>query len=133
MQNDALAGLSDWSSPIVFDRLLDAYRFRLEDQLGDGPTIRLLAYLHGQVWQALIGSDLAKFRVLQHKLRNTLLRRNLNLDVLEMVDADIMSELLAIVMMRHRRSMDDAMSYHLALIKIAGHLKSNRYAAAPGR
>jgi hypothetical protein len=37
------------------------------------------------------------------------------------------------VMMRHRRSMDDAMSYHLALIKIAGHLKSNRYAAAPGR
>jgi hypothetical protein len=36
-------------------------------------------------------------------LRNTLRRRNLSLDVLEMVDADIMSELLAIVMMRHRR------------------------------
>jgi hypothetical protein len=66
LQNDALAGLSDWSSPIIFDRLLDAYRFRLGDELGDGPTIRLLAYLHCQGWQALVGSDLARFRVLQH-------------------------------------------------------------------
>jgi hypothetical protein len=47
--------------------------------------------------------------------------------VLELVDADIMSELLAVVMMRYRRSMDDAVNYHLALIKIAGHLKSIRY------
>ena len=130
---DALAGLSEWSSPIIFDRLLEAYQFRLGDELGDGPTIRLLAYMHCQVWQALIGWDLAKFQVLQHNLRNTLLRRNLSLDVLELVDADIISELLAIVMMRYRRSPDDAVSYHLALIKIAGHLKSTRYAAAPGR
>jgi len=65
-------------------------------------------------------------------LRDTLLRRNLSLDVLELVDADIVSELLAIVMMRYRRSMDDAVSYHLALIKVAGHLKSIRYAEAPG-
>jgi hypothetical protein len=130
---DTLAGLSKWSSPIVFDRLLEAYLFRLGDELGDGPTIRLLAYLHCQVWQALIGWDLTKFRVLQHNLRNTMLRRNLSLNVLELVDADIMSELLAVVMVRYRRSMDDAVSYHLALIKIAGHLKSTRYAAAPGR
>jgi hypothetical protein len=130
---DALAGLSEWSSPIIFDRLLDAYRFRLGDELGDGPTIRLLVYLHCQVWQALIGWDLMKFRVLQLNLRNTLLRRNLSLNVLEMVDADIMSELLAVVMVRYRRSMGDAMSYHLALIKIAGHLKSTRSVAAPAR
>ena len=137
MQNaeavDALAGLSEWSSPIIFDRLLEAYQFRLGDELGDGPTIRLLAYLHCQVWQALIGWDLARFRVLQLNLRSTLLRRNLSLNVLEMVDADIMSELLAVVMLRYRRSTDDAVSYHLALIKIAGHLKSTRHAAAPGR
>lgn len=130
---DALAGLSEWSSPIIFDRLLEAYQFRLGDELGDGPTIRLLAYLHCQVWQALIGWDLAKYRVLQHNLRGTMLRRNLSLNVLELVDADIVSELLAVVMMRYRRSTDDAVSYHLALIKIAGHLKSTRYAAAPGR
>jgi hypothetical protein len=130
---DALVDLSEWSSPIIFDRLLEAYQFRLGDELGDGPTIRLLAFLHCQVWQALIGWDLTKFRVLQHNLRSMLLRRNLSLNVLEMVDADIMSELLAIVMMRYRRSMDDSMSYHLALIKIAGHLKSIRYGAAPAR
>jgi hypothetical protein len=129
---DALAGLSELSSPIIFDRLLDAYQFRLADELGDGPTIRLLAYMHCQVWQALIGWDLAKFQVLRHNLRNTLVRRNLSLDVLEMVDADIISELLAIVMMRYRGSMDDALSYHLALLEIAGHLKSARYAEAPG-
>ena len=52
--------------------------------------------------------------------------------MLELVDADIMSELLAVVMMRYRRSMDDAVSYHLALLEIAGHLKSTRYAEAPG-
>jgi len=127
---DALAGFSEWSSPIIFDRLLDAYQFRLGDELGDGPTIRLLAYMHCQVWQALIGWDLARFRVLQDKLRSTLIRRNLSLNVLEMVDADIMSELLAVVMVRYRRSMDDAVSYHLALLEIAGHLKSTRYAAA---
>ena len=129
---DALAGLSKWSSPIIFDRLLDAYQFRLGDDLGDGPTIRLLAYMHCQVWQALIGWDLARFRVLQDKLRSTLIRRNLSLNVLEMVDADILSELLKVVMVRYRRSMDDAVSYHMALIKIAGHLKSTRYAEAPG-
>jgi hypothetical protein len=130
---DGLAGLSEWSSPIVFDRLLEAYRFRLGDELGDGPTIRLLVYLHCQVWQALIGGDLAKFRVLRHNLRSTMRRRNLSLNVVELVDADIMSELLAVVMMRYRRSTDDAVSYHLALLEIAGRLKSTRYAAAPGR
>ncbi len=130
MQNaeafDALADLSEWSSPIIFDRLLYAYQFRLGDELGDGPTIPLLAYMNCQVWQALIGWDLAKFRVPKHNLRSTLLRRDLSLSLLELVDADIMSELLAVVMMRYRRSMDDAVSYHLALIKIAGHLKSTR-------
>jgi hypothetical protein len=46
----------------------------------------------------------------------------LDIDDVEAADAEILVELLDIVMTRYQRSMRTAKSYHLALIALAGRL-----------
>ncbi len=121
MDAEAAAGLSgflEWSEPIIFDRLLDAYRARL----GGGALPWELARLHSRIWRALISGDMSQHDSLRWDLMETLDECRLDLDDVANADAQILVELLDIVMMRYQRSMQTAKGYHLALIALAGRL-----------
>jgi hypothetical protein len=118
---DAVAGLSgflEWSEPVIFDRLLDAYQARI----GAGAAPRKLARLHARTWRALISGDMAKFEALRWDLVDALEESRLDMDDVTEADADILAELLDVVMTRYQRSMRTAKGYHLALIALAARL-----------
>jgi hypothetical protein len=113
---EGLSGLLQWSEPVIFDRLLDAYTGRLSD-----PTIcRSLARLHARVWRALISGDLMEFETRRADLVETLAHEGLDLDCLSEADEQTLIELVEIVVARFHRSQRLATGYHLALIKLAG-------------
>ncbi len=115
---EGLSGLLQWSEPVIFDRLLDAYRRRLKD-----PQIcRSLARLHARVWRALISGDMIQFETLRSELVESLASEGLNLDCLADADERTLTELVEIVVARFHRSQRVATGYHLALIKLAGSL-----------
>jgi len=122
---EGLSGLLQWSEPLIFDRLFDGYRAIV----GDLVLARSLARQHGRVWRALIRGDLIEFEVQRGVLTASLDHCGVHLDRLADVDADIMSELLEVVMTRYQHSRRMAKVYHLALIELAGRLAPTRAAA----
>jgi hypothetical protein len=113
-----LAGLKEWSEPIIFDRLLDAYRRRI----GMGAPAWTLSRLHTSAWKAAISGDVNAFEKARWKLGSAMREHRLNGEDLADADAEIIVELLDIVMARFQRSPSTARSYHLALIALAGRL-----------
>jgi hypothetical protein len=123
--SEGLSGLLQWSEPLIFDRLFDGYRAIV----GDFVLARALARRHGRVWRALIRGDLSEFELQRGALVASLDDCGVHLDCLADVDADIMSELLEVVMARYRHSRRTAKIYHLALIELAGRLAPTHAAA----
>jgi len=125
---DAAVGLSgflEWSEPVIFDRLRDGYQARI----GAGPAPWKLARLHARAWRALISGDMAKFEALRWDLADALDEFHLDIDDVAEADAQILVELLDIVMTRYQRSMRTAKGYHLALIALASRLSPPLHAA----
>ena len=122
---DGLSGLLEWSEPIIYDRLLMAYRARLDDKA----AVWKLARLHCRVWRALISGDMERFELCRDELVEALNESQLALDNLADDDAGIMIELLEVVMARYHNSMRTARSYHLALLELATRLTPARRAA----
>jgi hypothetical protein len=115
---DGRLGLLEWSEPVIFDRLRDAYRRRV----ADAEAGWALARLHCRVWRALIAGDMSEFERLRGELLVAIVQRGLKLDSLAEADAQIVSELLEIVIARFQRSERVAKGYHLALIELAARL-----------
>ena len=115
---EGLSGLLQWSEPVIFDRLLDAYRRRLSDLR----ICRSLARLHARVWRALISGDMSEFEILRADLVEALAEEGLDLDCLAEADEQTLTELVEIVVARFHRSQRLATGYHLALIKLASSL-----------
>jgi hypothetical protein len=113
-----LSGFLEWSEPIIYDRLVEAY----QTHLGPGPEPRKFARLHARTWRALIVGDMGKYDALRWDLVEALDECPLELEDLADADAQILVELLDIVMSRYQRSMRTAKGYHLALIALAGRL-----------
>jgi hypothetical protein len=115
---DGRLGLLEWSEPVIFDRLRDAYRRRIADERA-GWT---LARLHCRVWRVLIAGEMDKFERLRAELVVALAQHGLNLDSLAEADAQTMAELVEIVIARFQRSQRIAKGYHLALMDLARRL-----------
>jgi hypothetical protein len=115
---EGLARLQEWAEPIVFDRLLDVYVKRL----GVGADAWTLARLHARTWRAAVHGDDDRFQTVRWDLSTALNEHRLVDADAAAADAEIIAELLEIVMARHHRSARTARSYHLALIAIAGRL-----------
>jgi hypothetical protein len=113
-----LSGFLEWSEPVIFDRLRDGYQARV----GVGAAPWKLARLHARTWRALISGDMVKFDALRWDLADALDEFHLDIDDVAEADAQILVELLDIVMTRYQRSMRTAKGYHLALIALAGRL-----------
>jgi hypothetical protein len=121
---EGLSGLMQWSEPVIFDRLRDAYGRRV----GDPATAWRLARLHARVWRALISGEMDSFETLRGELVAALAEQGLDLDCLAEADSRTMTELLEIVIARFRRSQRLAKAYHLALMALAGRLTVARAA-----
>ena len=117
--SEGFSGLQEWSEPLIFDRLFAAYRRLLHDDARASAMSRL----HARVWRALIAGDMAGFAALREALVSALHQASLTLDHLAEMDAEIMTELLEVVVSRYNRSHRTAMTYHLALMEIAGRLR----------
>ena len=123
--SEGFSGLQQWSEPLIFDRLFSAYCKLVDD---DGLS-RSLTRLHARVWRALIAGDMTSFAALRETLVSALEHCSLTLDHLAEVDAEIMTELLDVVISRYNRSHRTARAYHLALMELAGRLAPGRAAA----
>lgn len=115
---EGLRGLLQWSDPVIFDRLRDAYR----ERVSDFGTVLKLARLHARVWRALIEGDMERFEEQRAALVEALDEQGLTLDCLAEADARTMEELVEIVVSRFQRSQRLATGYHLALIGLAERL-----------
>jgi hypothetical protein len=124
-QSEGFSGLKQWSEPVIYDRLISAYRKIIADQ----ELARNMTRLHARVWRALVRGDMAEFEDLRETLIGALDPCGLTLDHLAEVDAEIMIELLDVVMARYKGSHRTARAYHLALIELAGRLRPTRLAA----
>lgn len=122
--SEGFSGLMEWSEPLIFDRLFAAYCELVCEALA-----RSLTRLHARVWRALIKGDMPAFETLRETLVATLQLCDLTLDHLAEVDAEIMAELLDVVISRYNRSQRTARAYHLALMQLAGRLGPARLAA----
>jgi hypothetical protein len=117
--SEGFSGLQQWSEPVIFDRLLAAYR----SLISDNAVAHSLTRLHARVWRALIRGDMAGFEELRETLIAALSDCYLTLDHLAEVDGEIMVELLEVVLSRYQRSQRTAKAYHLALMEVAGRLR----------
>lgn len=115
---EGLSGLMQWSDPVIFDRLRDAY----SRKVSDSGTAWRLARMHARVWRALIAGQTDSFHTLRSELVAALAEQGLDLDCLADADSGTMTELLEIVIARFRRSQRVAKGYHLALMSLAGRL-----------
>ena len=98
--SEGFSGLKQWSEPVIYDRLIAAYRKLISDQ----ELARNLTRLHARVWRALIRGDMAEFEDMRETLVGALDPCALTLDHLAEVDGEIMIELLDVVMARYNRS-----------------------------
>src|SRR5208283_5422305 len=114
--SEGFSGLQQWSKPLIFDRLFAAYCRLLQDEA----RARGMSRLHARVWRALIAGDMPGFEALREALILALDHADLTLNHLAEVDAEIMLELLEVVVSRYNRSQRTAMAYHLALMELAG-------------
>ena len=117
--SEGFSGLKQWSEPVIYDRLIAAYRKLISDH----ELSRNLTRLHARVWRALIRGDMVEFEETRESLVEALEPCELTLDHLAEVDGEIMIELLEVVLTRYQRSRRTAKAYHLALMELAGRLR----------
>jgi hypothetical protein len=122
---EGYAGLQQWAQPLIFDRLCSAYRKIIRDER----LARGMTRMHARVWRALVNGDMEEFGATREALVVALTDCSLTLDHLADVDAEIMVEMLDVVMARYNRSHRAARPYHLALLELAGLLSPSRAAA----
>jgi hypothetical protein len=123
---DGFAGLLEWADPIIFDRLLEAYGGRASDL----KVVWRLARLHARVWRSLIEGDFRAFESRRGDLIDALEQEDLDPDGVVEADARTLRELLTVVVDRFHRMPRISMSYHLALLELAGRLAPAKAALA---
>lgn len=115
---EGFIGLLQWSDPIIYDRLREAYA----SHVAENETARRLARLHARVWRSLLDGDLAAVDARRAALVSALDELDIDLDCLAEADSHTLQELVAIVVTRFQRSPRDSMGYHLALLELAARL-----------
>jgi hypothetical protein len=124
---EALAGMLEWSEPVVFDCLHDSYAHRFDNSAQAGA----LAHRHAQQWRALIAGDTQRFEVLRREFVAALAADGFDSGCLIEADVRVLAELYEIAMARFGRKARVADAYRQALREIAARLApaSKRVAA----
>ena len=124
---EALAGMREWSEPVVFDCLHDSYAHRLDNAAQAGA----LAHRHAQQWRALIAGDTQRFETLRREFVAALADDGFDGGCLIEADVRVLAELYEITMARFGRRARIADAYREALREIAARLAPVSRAVAP--
>jgi hypothetical protein len=116
---DGYAGLLQWSDPIIFDRMLEAYGASVSDL----KVVWRLARLHSRVWRAMIEGDFRAVDNRRGELINALEQEDVELDTVADADSRTLRELLTVVVDRFHRMPRVSLSYHMALLELAGRVE----------
>ncbi len=116
---DGYAGLLQWSDPIIFDRMLEAYGASVSDL----KVVWRLARLHSRVWRAMIEGDFRAVDNRRGELIGALEQEDVELDTVADADARTLRELLTVVVDRFHRMPRVSLSYHMALLELAGRVQ----------
>jgi hypothetical protein len=116
---DGYAGLLQWSDPIIFDRMLEAYGASVSDL----KVVWRLARLHSRVWRAMIEGDFRAVDSRRNELIGALEQEDVELDTVADADARTLRELLTVVVDRFHRMPRVSLSYHMALLELAGRVQ----------
>ncbi|THD50103.1 MAG: hypothetical protein E7774_00390 [Bradyrhizobium sp.] len=115
---EALAGMMEWSEPVVFDCLNEAYSHRVDNQT----RACALARRHAQQWRALIAGEADRFEELRREFLAELGAESLDNGCLVEADVRVLAELYEIAMARFGRRARVADAYRQALREIAAKL-----------
>jgi hypothetical protein len=116
---DGYAGLLQWSDPIIFDRMLEAYGASLSDL----KVVWRLARLHARVWRAMIEGDFRAVDNRRGELIGALEQEDVDLETVADADDRTLRELLTVVVDRFHRMPRVSLSYHMALLELAGRVQ----------
>jgi hypothetical protein len=124
---EALAGMLEWSDPVVFDCLHASYAHRIDNPAQAGA----FAHRHAQQWRALIAGDTQRFETLRREFVAALEADGFDSGCLIEADVRVLAELYEITMARFGRRARIADAYRQALREIAARLApaSKRVAA----
>jgi hypothetical protein len=123
---DGLCGMLEWSEPVIFDCLREAY----SASFNEATLVGWLTRQHCRAWRALIAGDMAMFEDLRAELVAALEELGLGFHCAADADARIMAELQEIVGARFQRCARLARGYRLALDELAERLAPAGQAAA---
>jgi hypothetical protein len=124
---EALAGMFEWSGPVVFDCLQASYAHRIDNQAQAGA----LAHRHAQQWRALIAGDTERFETLRGEFVAALAADGFDGGCLIEADVRVLAELYEIAMARFGRKARIADGYRQALREIAARLApASKFVAA---
>ena len=115
---EALAGMLEWSGPVVFDCLYVSYSRRIKDEA----RACSLAHRHAQEWRALIAGDERRFDELRRDLVAALAAFGVEDRCLLEADVCVIAELYEIAVARFGRSTRIVNAYREALTEIAARL-----------
>jgi len=123
--DEALAGLLEWSEPVIFDCLRESYRFRFAE-----PRAGAFAHRHARQWRALMRGDMARFDQLRRELFAAFGEAELEVGCALEADACVLAELYEIAMARFGRSPRSAQAYRDALTELAARIAPPKGARA---
>jgi hypothetical protein len=115
---EALAGMLEWSAPVVFDCLHGSYTHRISNET----QAHALAHRHARQWRALIAGDTKRFDELRREFLATLAADGIDSGCLIEADVRVLAELYEIAMARFGRKARVADGYREALRQIAARL-----------
>jgi hypothetical protein len=114
---EAMAGLLEWSEPVVFDCLRECYGSKL-----GAPGAASLARRHVRQWRAVVAGDMPRFDELHRDLIAAIAGFGLDVGCSLEADVYVLAELYEIAMARFDRSPRSAQAYRDALTALAAKL-----------
>ncbi len=119
--------LTEWSQPIVADHLSELYAYHLGL---NHPSLRIFVIQHARIWHNILSEQINQAQTTRGELNKTLRMSHLTAALADTIDAEMLDELMSVVMARFHRSPRLAREYSIILLRAAASLADQRYVAA---
>jgi hypothetical protein len=123
-QDPSVLATFAWSESIIADVLQRFY----DEQSPDGASTQRLLPLHLYFWKVLIFGSEAVSCKQRRALLAAAFDAGLDSALLSEIDAEVMAELLEIILRRYRATPHDARQYHQLLLSVAARLRAAAFA-----
>jgi hypothetical protein len=119
--------LMEWSHPVIADHLAELYAYHLGL---NHPSLRVYVVQHTRVWAFILADQIDQAHQARGELLKLLKISHLSAALLDAINAEMLDELMSVVMARFHRSPRMAREYSIILLRAAASLADQRYVAA---